>query len=209
MFFNHKARSAKLKWSKGSKESATAARDLKAFYNVLSHLMVVSLVIMFSMWLDWHSSIGTDILDVCDPSQMMVRCLSEEMFRLHPLWWYSCMCKFHKARSAKLMWLILYMMLQIFGVPIFSVATPPPFEKVLHTVMAIKNNSSWLYLLDALSKCFHSTPWFSKLGCLFQKFSTSVLLNVIEYHWNYILAGWTSRMLWLYFKIIAPCDSAS
>ena len=134
----HKARSAKLKWSYGSQESATAYRDLKAFSNVLSHLMGVSLDIMLSMSQDWHSSIGTDILDVCDPSQMMVRCLSEEMFRLHPLWWYSCMCKFHKARSAKLMWLILYMMLQIFGVPIFSVATPPPFEKVLHAVWLLK-----------------------------------------------------------------------
>ena len=49
MFFDHKARSAKLKWSYSSQESATAYGDLKAFSNVLSHLMVVSLVIMLSM----------------------------------------------------------------------------------------------------------------------------------------------------------------
>ena len=131
--------------------------------------------------------------------QMMVRCLSEEMFRLHRLWWYSCMCKCHKARSAKLMWLNLYMMLQIFGFPIFSVVTPPLFEKVLHTVWLLKiiraGCISWMLWVNVV----HSTPWFSKLGCLVQTFSSSVLLDVTEYYWNYILAGWTSWMLWLYF----------
>ena len=96
--------------------------------------MVVSLVIIFFMWLDWHSSIGT----------ISTHCYTSKSW---------------------------YILVQFF--------------------YFLKSQSSLLDLSDALSKYIcHSTPWFSKLDCIYRR-----------YKWNHdIINDWTgciSRLLWV------------